>query len=297
MAGCRFSQLGLCERAVALGEVEPFGVTNDLTPCQGGAHGVLQVVELTGIRSDEHQHVAIDARRAAALHQDVLRLDQGVGAVTAIVRVRHAEHNCSHSASFVRHLGRGGRGYLHGVKMPAICKAIDIFSELGVDRDVDKSSLYLGCLVCRNAVEARRHRVPVPAKIGVHELGLVGQPPERIAEDCRALSGLHDAEIDLLVVQAGVLLLVCRRRSHKDRAGNSPRGRVAIQVRGRLIDLVGRGCRAIDIAGDDRLPAHVQISSLERRRRPGRHERGHRTASRGSAADRPAARMPGCATA
>jgi hypothetical protein len=99
--------------------------------------------------------------------------------------------------------------------MPAIGEAIHIFSEFGVDRHVDQRRLDLRRLVRRDAVEARRHRIPVPAKIGVHELGLVGQPAQRIAEDRRALARLHDAEIDLLVVEAGVLLLGGGRGSHE----------------------------------------------------------------------------------
>ena len=143
--------------------------------------------------------------------------------------------------------------------MASISQAIHIFGQLPIDCHRDKGVLDLRRAVGRDAVEASRHGVPVAAKIGVHELGLVGQPPERVAEDRRPFAGLHDAKIDLLVVEAGVLLLMRRSSAHEDRAGDPPGRRVAVQVGRGLIDLVGRGRRAIDIAGDDRLPAHVEI--------------------------------------
>ena len=57
----------------------------------------------------------------------------------------------------------------------------------------------------------------------MHELRLIGESAQCIAEDRRSLAGLHDPEIDLLVVEASVLLLVCRSRAHEDGSGNSPR--------------------------------------------------------------------------
>ena len=66
--------------------------------------------------------------------------------------------------------------------MPPIGEAIHIFSEFGVDRHVDKCCLDLRSLVRCDPIEAGRHRIPIAAKIGVHELGLVGQPAQRIAE-------------------------------------------------------------------------------------------------------------------
>ena len=91
--------------------------------------------------------------------------------------------------------------------MPAIANAIDVLGQLLVDRHQHKGFFKLRCSIRRDAIKARRHRVPVAAKIGVHELGLVGQPAKRIAKDRRPLARLHNAEIDLLVVEACVLLL------------------------------------------------------------------------------------------
>ena len=48
----------------------------------------------------------------------------------------------------------------------------------------------------------------------MHELGLVGQPSQSSPRS-PAVARLHDAEIDLLVVEAGVLLLMRRRRPMK----------------------------------------------------------------------------------
>jgi hypothetical protein len=176
------------------------------------------MVELAGFRRDEHQHVAIDARRTAALREDVLRFDQRLRAVAPIMRIFDAQHDGAHAARFVGDFSRCGRRDLHGIEMPAISEAVHIFSEFGIDRHIDQRRLDLRRLVRCDPVEARRHRVPVTAKIGMHELGLVGQPPQRIAEDRWTLAGLHDAEIDLLIVEAGVLLLRRGRGSHENRA-------------------------------------------------------------------------------
>ena len=48
---------------------------------------------------------------------------------------------------------------------------------------------------------------------------------QRVAEDRRLLARLHDAQIDLLVVEASILLLVRRGRAHEDGAGNPPGSR------------------------------------------------------------------------
>jgi hypothetical protein len=64
----------------------------------------------------------------------------------------------------------------------------------------------------------------------VHELGLVRQPSQRIAEDRRPLARLHYSEIDLLVVEAGVLPLMRWRRTHEDRTRDPPGRRIAVQV-------------------------------------------------------------------
>jgi len=161
--------------------------------------------------------------------------------------------------------------------MPAIGKPVHVFSEFAVDHHIDQCRLDLRRLVRCDTVKARRHRVPIAAQIGVHELGLIGQPAQRIAEDRRTLARLHDTEIDLFVVESGVLLLMRRRRTHEDRAGDAARRRIAVKVGRRLIDLVRGGGRAIDVAGDNRLPGHVEIMEQFRlhARRTHRHAARH----------------------
>ena len=58
-----------------------------------------------------------------------------------------------------------------------------------------------------------------------------------------------------LLRTASDLLLGGGRGSHENRAGDAPGSRIAIQVGRGLIDFIGCRRRAIDIAGDDRLPA------------------------------------------
>ncbi|MEJ0096670.1 MAG: hypothetical protein WDN46_25725 [Methylocella sp.] len=65
----------------------------------------------------------------------------------------------------------------------------------------------------------------------MHELRLVRQAPEGVSENGGALSGLHDTQIDLLIVETFVFLTVSRGRAHKDSARN-PAGRgIPVQVR------------------------------------------------------------------
>jgi hypothetical protein len=63
----RFDELGSGQRVVALCEIEAVLFLNHLAPRQCGTNGLLQVIELTRFGSDEDQHVAVHARRAAAL--------------------------------------------------------------------------------------------------------------------------------------------------------------------------------------------------------------------------------------
>ena len=128
-----------------------------------------------------------------------------------------------------------------------------------VDLHQNKRFLDLFGPVGSDTVEARRHGVPIAAEIAVHEPGPVAEPPQRVAEDRRLLARLHDAQIDLLVVEASILLLVRRGRAHEDGAGNPPGRGVSVQIGGRLIDFVGDRLRAVDIASDDRLPTYLEI--------------------------------------
>src|SRR5690606_12649121 len=73
-----FSELRLGQSVITLGEVQPVLFLDDFAPGQGGANRVFEVVELASLCRDEDQHVAIDARRAAPLKQDLLRLHQSL---------------------------------------------------------------------------------------------------------------------------------------------------------------------------------------------------------------------------
>ena len=235
----RFGQLGFSEFLVTWPEFKTLLVADDFAPSQGRANGIPQMVELPGFCSDEHQHVPINTRRAAALRENVLRFDQRFGAVAPIVGVFDAQHDGTHSTRLIWHFCRGSRRDLDSVELPTICEAVHVFSEFCVDRDVDQCRLDLRRLIRRDAIEAGRHGIPVATKVSVHELGLVRQPPKRIGEDRRAFAGLHDTEVDLLVVEAGVLLLGSGRGSHENRAGDAPGRRITVKVGRRLIDLVG----------------------------------------------------------
>ena len=50
------------------------------------------------------QHVAINARRAAALHENILGLDQGLGAVATVMRMGDTQYQRAHASGFVGHL-------------------------------------------------------------------------------------------------------------------------------------------------------------------------------------------------
>lgn len=53
--------------------------------------------------------------------------------------------------------------------------------------------------------------------------GAVGQTPERIAESGGRFARLGTAQLDLPVVNTGVLPFVTGRRTHVDRARNAPK--------------------------------------------------------------------------
>ena len=63
------------------------------------------MIELAGLRGDEHQHVAIDARRAATLGEYVFRFKQRFRAIATIVRVLHPQNHGAHAAGLIRDLG------------------------------------------------------------------------------------------------------------------------------------------------------------------------------------------------
>jgi hypothetical protein len=107
------------------------------------------------VRGDEHQHVAIDTRRAAALHQDVLGLDQSFRAFATVVRMGDTQHNSAYASRLIRHFRRRCWCNLHGVEMPTISETIHILAEFAVDRHQDEGRLDLRGLVRRDAIEAR----------------------------------------------------------------------------------------------------------------------------------------------
>jgi putative DNA methylase len=82
---------------------------------------------------------------------------------------------------------------------------------------------------------------------------------ERAAILLKKIGTRADAKIDLLVIEAGVLLLVGRGRAHEDGTCHPSSCRIAIQIGRRLVDFVWCGRCPINICGDDRLPAHVEI--------------------------------------
>src|SRR3546814_8557418 len=84
----RFGQFCLGQRAIALGEVQPLRIAHNLPPGERRAHGVFQMIELAAFRGDEHQHVAVDARRAATLREYIFGLDQRLRTITSVMRVR-----------------------------------------------------------------------------------------------------------------------------------------------------------------------------------------------------------------
>ena len=116
--------------------------------------------------------------------------------------------------------------------MAAIRNAVDVAAERLVDLMKDQRFLELSGAVGGQSVEAGRHRVPVSAKVAVHELGLVCEAAQGVTKDRRTFAGLDDAKVDLLVVEPFVLLTVRRGRSHEHCARNAACRRVPVQVRG-----------------------------------------------------------------
>ena len=123
------------------------------------------------------------------------RFAQGVRAIATIVRICDAQHNGANTASVVRYFSRRRRGDLHSIEMATIGQAVYIFGELRVDSHFDERCFNLCGAVGRYAIETRRHGIPVAAKVGMHEFGLIGQPAQRIAENRRPLTRLHDAQL------------------------------------------------------------------------------------------------------
>ncbi len=199
-----------------------------------------------------------------------------LGAIAAVVRMRDTEHHGAHASGFVRHLGRRCRRNLHGVEMPrSAMPFMYLLSSLSIVIRTSAFSICAGA-IRRDPVEARRHRIPVAAKVACMNLAWLVSRRRASPKIAGRSPGCTTPKIDLLVVEAGVLLLVRRRRAHEDRPRDPPGRRVAVQVRRRLVDLVRRGRCAIDIAGDDRLPTDVEV--VEQFRLYAR--RAHRNAAR-----------------
>jgi hypothetical protein len=145
------------------------------------------------------------------LKKDTLALCHGIGVLAPGVPMGHAKHNETNATGFVRNFGGTARRDLHGVEMPAVAQAVDAGCQHLVDLQKDQRLLDLPGPISREPIEAGRHRIPIAAQIATHEPGDFGEAAEGIAEDDRTFTGLNDAQFDLSIIEAPIVLPMGRR--------------------------------------------------------------------------------------
>ena len=118
----------------------------------------------------------------------------------------HAKNDSANAAHFIRNVGRCRRTNLNGVEEPSVANRIDICGQFLVDCQENKGLLDLAGTIRSHAIETGRGGIPVPPEVAVHELSLIGQSAKCITKDSWPLARLDNAEINLLIVEAPILI-------------------------------------------------------------------------------------------
>ncbi len=135
-----------------------------------------------------------------------------------------------------------------------------LFTQAPLDLFEHSVRILLRSAVLREPRDARLSRVPVAPPIDIEVRSLVGEPPQCIAENRYALSGLRAAQFHLSVFEPAVGCVQRRCRAQIKRACHSTASRVTAQVRVLPIKLKGKRVRAVHILFDHRYPRVFHVA-------------------------------------